>query len=142
MSNEGDPELIIFVPFVCTVTLKSFMIIGNSASSAPTKVRIWANREDVDFSNCNEIPVTQEFELSFDGDGVIDYPTNVRKFQNVSMLCLHFPENGGADSTRINYIGLKGDSTGARRQAVITIYEARPVGNSIKDTISNHINIS
>jgi len=41
--------------------------------------------------------------------GALEYQTKITKFQNVTHLTLFFPDNFGADSTQIYYIGLKGD---------------------------------
>lgn len=42
-------------------------------------------------------------------------------------LTLHFPNNFGADSTKIHYIGLRGEFTEAHRHGVtICSYETRP----------------
>jgi hypothetical protein len=33
------------------------------------------------------------------------------KFQSVGNITLHFPDNFGGDTTKIHYIGLKGEAT-------------------------------
>jgi len=33
------------------------------------------------------------------------------KFQGVGNITLHFPDNFGGDTTKIHYIGLKGEAT-------------------------------
>ena len=38
---------------------------------------------------------------------------------------MYFPENFGADMSRIYYIGLKGEFRSAKRQAVDVMYEAQ-----------------
>ena len=47
-----------------------------------------------------------------------------------------FPSNFGGDYTQISYIGLKGDVMGARRQAVIAVYESKPMGHTLKDPLA------
>lgn len=42
-------------------------------------------------------------------------------------LDFHLPTNFGADATQVHFIGIKGDFTEARREPVITVFEARPV---------------
>lgn len=42
-------------------------------------------------------------------------------------LIMFFPSNFGAERTVIQYIGLKGQATNYRREAVETVYEARPM---------------
>lgn len=39
------------------------------------------------------------------------HPTKIVKFTNVHHLTLFFPKNFGHETTRIYYIGLKGDFT-------------------------------
>ena len=51
----------------------------------------------------------QEFELTRDETGAVEYSVKAAKFNNVSQLCIHFPTNFGAETTKIYYIGLRGD---------------------------------
>jgi hypothetical protein len=51
----------------------------------------------------------QEFELTRDETGVVEYSVKASVFSSVSQLCIHFPTNFGADTTKIYYIGLRGD---------------------------------
>lgn len=93
--------------------------------------RRFINRDDVDFSNCRELPAVQELELVADaasmGDGGgIDYPLKVSKFQNVDSLTIFFRENGGGDVTSVSYVGFKGEVTTARHGVVECVYESAP----------------
>ncbi len=54
-------------------------------------------------------------------------PWQVAKFGGVHSLDMHFPSNFGASTTRIRFIGLKGDFTERKREAVTAVYELRPV---------------
>ncbi len=49
---------------------------------------------------------------------MLEYPTQIAKFNGVFALDLHFVGNFGADHSEINFIGLKGDFTEARRICV------------------------
>lgn len=49
------------------------------------------------------------------------------KFNGVYSLDLYFPSNHGADHTTITFIGLRGEFTERRRQAVEAVYEAKPM---------------
>jgi len=51
----------------------------------------------------------QQFELTRDEAGTVEYSVKASKFSSISHLCIHFPTNFGDDSTKIYYIGLKGD---------------------------------
>lgn len=165
--SDSDPELMIHIPFISSVTLKSFVVVGGSAQTAPARVRLWINREDIDFSNADDIPPTQVFDLNFDPAASVEYMPKyasfltficecarhififlqshfqichsvcrVSKFSNISHLVMMFPSNFGGDYTQISYIGLKGDVMGARRQAVIAVYESKPMGHTLKDPLA------
>ena len=57
-------------------------------------------------------------------------------FSSVYHLTIHFPENFGSDSTKIYYIGLKGEFTEAHRTGVVTaVYEARPMMQDHKNPL-------
>ncbi len=78
------------------------------------------NRDDVDFDTVESIKPDQQFELAAIPaersaiKQMPEYLTKVSKFTNVRTLVLFFPHNFTRDqdeSTRINYIGLKGEWT-------------------------------
>ncbi len=54
---------------------------------------------------------TQEWALSEDHDGSKRYETLLTKFNGVRSLTLYFNRNFGGDTTKIYYIGLRGDAT-------------------------------
>ena len=57
-------------------------------------------------------------------------------FSSVHHLTIHIPQNFGADSTKIFYIGLKGEFTEANRNAVVnTVYESRPMMQDHKNPL-------
>ncbi|GBG27895.1 PITH domain-containing protein 1 [Hondaea fermentalgiana] len=125
LSEEDDAELIFHIPFTVAVKLKSFCIIGGPNGEAPMHAKLFVNRDDVDFEMAHDLAPVQEFELAEDFAGAIDYPVKASKFSNITSLTIFIPENHGADSTRITFIGLKGEGTTARRGVVECTYEAR-----------------
>ncbi|GAB2225606.1 hypothetical protein Droror1_Dr00006403 [Drosera rotundifolia] len=126
-SNEGDPELIVFIPFTSDVKIKSISIIGGTDGSSPSKMRAFINREGIDFSDAQSMQPVQEWDLVENLQGVLEYQTRYSRFQGVGNLTLHFPDNYGADATEIRYIGLKGEVTQLKRDVVATIvYELMP----------------
>jgi hypothetical protein len=128
-SEEDDPQLIIRVPFTCPVKIRAFTIIGGGDGQAPSSVRAFVNREALDFGDAEQTAPVQQWDLAEDVLGVLEYPTQFSRFQNVSLLWLFVPDNHGADHTTISYIGLSGVGTEHKRQAVQTVYESRGVGN-------------
>ena len=52
----------------------------------------------------------------------------VVKFSSVHHLTLYFPKNFGSETTKVYYIGLRGEFSEAHRHGVtICTYEARPM---------------
>ena len=124
-SEEDDPQLIIHVPFTSPVKLRAITVIGGGGGLAPLTLRAYVNREALDFGDAEQTAPVQEWELAEDPLGVIEYPTQFSKFQNVSRLSLFVPGNHGADHTLISYIGLSGVGTDFKRRAVEAVYESR-----------------
>ncbi|XP_056158729.1 uncharacterized protein LOC115688955 isoform X2 [Syzygium oleosum] len=100
-SNDGDPELLVFIPFI--------------------------NREGIDFSDAQSMQAVQEWDLAENMQGMLEYQTRYSKFQSVGNITLHFPDNFGGDTSQIYYIGFKGEATQLKRDVVATIvYELMP----------------
>lgn len=126
-SNEGDPELIVFIPFTADVKIKSIAIVGGADGTSPAKMRAFINRDGIDFSDAQSMQPVQEWDLAENLQGVLEYQTRYSRFQSVGNITLHFPDNFGGDTTQIHYIGLKGEATQLKRDVVANIvYEVVP----------------
>ncbi|PKA56291.1 PITH domain-containing protein [Apostasia shenzhenica] len=126
-SNEGDPELLVYIPFTSDVKIKSISVVGGSGGTSPSKMRAFINREGIDFSDAQNMQPVQEWELAENSQGFLEYQTRYPRFQSVASLTLHFPENFGADRTQVYYIGLRGEATQIKRDAVTNVvYELYP----------------
>ncbi|TPX62988.1 hypothetical protein PhCBS80983_g00157 [Powellomyces hirtus] len=124
VESDADEQLIINIPFTANIKLKSIAVVG-AGESAPSKMKAFTNRDDIDFDTAESTVATQEWELVAEvprGE-IAEYPTRLTKFQNIRNLTLYFPENFGADATKITYIGLKGEWTEIKRDPIITVYE-------------------
>ena len=130
-SEEDDPQLLLSIPFTCPVKIRSLTVIGGGDGMAPRTLKAYVNHETLDFSDAEARPAVQEWTLQEDYLGVIEYPTQFSRFQNVSRLWLLIDDNHGADHTLISYIGLSGVGSEHKRRAVQTVYEARATGNFI-----------
>ncbi|CAM8884706.1 unnamed protein product [Rhodiola kirilowii] len=109
-SNEGDPELIVFIPFTSDVKLRSISVVGGADGTSPSKMRAFINRDGIDFSDAQSMQPVQIFKISKCGKP--DFA---------------FPDNYGGDTSQIHYIGLKGEATQMKRDVVATIvYELMP----------------
>ncbi|KAI3915271.1 hypothetical protein MKX01_035530 [Papaver californicum] len=126
-SNDGDSELIVFIPFTSDVKIKSISIVGGADGTSPAKMRAFINRDGIDFSDAQGMQPVQEWDLAENLQGILEYQTRYSRFQSVGSLTLHFPENFDADTTQIHYIGLKGEATQLKRDVIATIvYEVMP----------------
>lgn len=124
VESDADEELLFNIPFTGSVKLKGIIVIGGEEDTHPSRMRLFKNRPGMTFDDTGLDP-EQEFELHPDPEGVLEYNTKVARFNNVNHLSLHFPASFGADSTKVYYIGLKGDFTQVNRQEiVICAYEA------------------
>lgn len=102
-------------------------MIGGDSETCPSTMKLFRNRDDIDLDNCDDVKADQEFDVAYDREGTHDYMVRASKFQNVNSLTIYFPGNlGGENSTRVNYIGIKGESTTYKRAVVETVYESKP----------------
>uniref|UniRef100_A0A6N2L0E2 glycine hydroxymethyltransferase n=1 Tax=Salix viminalis TaxID=40686 RepID=A0A6N2L0E2_SALVM len=126
-SNEGDPELLVYIPFTSDVKIKSIAIIGGTDGTSPSKMRAFINRDGIDFSDAQNMQAVQEWDLVENLNGLLEFQTRYAKFQSVASITLHFPDNFGGDTSQIHYIGFKGEATQLKRDVVATIvYELMP----------------
>ncbi|KAJ3266131.1 hypothetical protein HDU77_002618 [Chytriomyces hyalinus] len=152
LESDADEQLILFIPFTGNVKLKSIAIRG-VAEHAPSSMKVFINREDIDFSNVESIQEwDQEWELidptvnAMMGE-IPEYPTRMARFGNVRNLTIFFPANvSGSDVTKIAYIGLKGEWTEVNKDPIITVYElaANPadhkkIGTGDENTLGKQI---
>jgi PITH domain len=124
LSSEEDYEMIIYIPFVSCCKLTSIGLLGVGSDSDPSILKVFVNRDDVDFDSVEDILPTQQFECSRNSGGVVpEYKTAPTKFGNVRSLTLFISSNFGAERTVLSYIGLKGEFTVLKQDPVITNYE-------------------
>ena len=88
LQSSSGPDVIISIPYVCeaarahtrrftgSVKLKSVCLRATGGDSAPRKMKLFTNRDDIDFDNAEELPAAQEFELA-ETDQLIEYPTRL-----------------------------------------------------------------
>ncbi|KAF9578584.1 hypothetical protein BGW38_005548 [Lunasporangiospora selenospora] len=125
--------------------LKSISIRSEPGETAPKKLKAFVNKDDLDFDNAESTGATQEWTLVEDTNNqVAEYSTRIAKFTSIRSLTLYFSENYGGDTTRISFIGLKGEYSEFKRDPIITVYElqANPADHKIpgmKDALSREI---
>lgn len=125
VESDADDDILFNIPFTGNVKLKAIRILGANDESHPKTMKIFKNRPKMTFDEVGAKP-DQEFELEKDNSGSLEYTTKAQVFFSVHHLSLYFPRNFGTsdDTTRIYYIGLRGEFTQAHRHGVtICTYE-------------------
>eukprot|EP00237_Pycnococcus_provasolii_P004252 CAMPEP_0119196860 /NCGR_PEP_ID=MMETSP1316-20130426/11822_1 /TAXON_ID=41880 /ORGANISM="Pycnococcus provasolii, Strain RCC2336" /LENGTH=209 /DNA_ID=CAMNT_0007192599 /DNA_START=132 /DNA_END=761 /DNA_ORIENTATION=+ len=131
-SDPDDPELLLTIPFTTNVTILAVAIIcpeDSEFTTYPDSVRVFTNRENMDFQTAQEAPPVQSWDLLQDyrAQTVAEYTCKPGKFVGVHTLTMHFPSSYGADETNISFIGFKGTASGVVREAPKNlVYESQP----------------
>ena len=69
----------------CAWRLTLSVCAGASDGFSPGELRVFTNRDDLDFATAADVPPTQSWELAENLDGRIELPTQVRSVRN--MVC-------------------------------------------------------
>ena len=144
VESDADEEIIFKLVFESPVSIRRIMVIGGpdgvAQEQGPALLRCYPETShDIDFNNVADynpgfgndflsffsfFHIAQEFELTPNVHGEDMHTTTLTPFSNITSLTLYFPSNfGGHEQTRIQYIGLQGDHTHHKREAVDTEYE-------------------
>jgi hypothetical protein len=126
----------VIAKFVSPVHIRKLCIIGGSdEESHPREVRLYVNRDGIDFTEVHENRPAQVFTLPINRDGSVELITSVTSFTGVNSLAFFFPSNHGAEATAVQYIGMQGEHTHFRREAVNAVYEVLCTG---EETVHGH----
>ena len=118
-SNEGDPELLINIPFYTQVAIKSMKIIGGEDGTAPNKVKLYVNSTNPDFDLLEGTP-THQIDTIENCDGSLDYNLPQFKFGAVWNLTLIVPSCIDSDHSKIYYIGFEGIATKKKQKVPLS----------------------
>jgi len=133
-SDDDDPQLILKIPFTDLVRIRSFQVVCQDPDKAPSNVKLYKDVDNMDFSSCEDYPVTQEFQLTPDEGADLFYNVKVHKFNNVGSLTMFFDAAfDDAEQVSINFINLQGEYTAAKARPVETIYEASSIATDHKN---------
>lgn len=126
--------------FTGQIKLHSILIRTSPSSSAPQTLKVYINRDDLDFSTASDLTPTQEFSLSQTSE-VQDIAVKRALFGKVQSLTLFVENNYGDDVSRISYLGFKGDWMQLGRAPTNILYEAaaNPNDHKIKGTSINQM---
>ena len=139
-SNDGDSDLIIYIPFSAQVNLRSMTIIGGEEGMAPAKIKIFVNRKesDIDFDLKDATPEQEQLCVE-NPEGKLPYFLKANKFHSVWSITLVVMFNHGAENTRIYYIGFDGVSSHKRRKFKLEVSDATQNTTKIEPTTETHI---
>ena len=108
--------------FAGTVKLHSVLIRSSTDGSAPRTLKVFLNKNDLDFSAASDLQPTQVLTLSQTSD-VQEVPVKRALFGNTYCLTLFFEDNYGCEVTNLYYLGFKGEFTHLLREPVEVLYE-------------------
>lgn len=131
--SDADHELLIIARFTSPCHIRKLMVIGGSDDEHhPSSLQCYLNHEQIDFTNIADFRPAQQFNLPINRDGTVEFTTVLSAFTNVNTIAFYFPSNhGDRDQTIIQYIGMQGEHTHYRREAVDTTYEVLCNGQDI-----------
>lgn len=132
--SDADGEIIVIARFTSPVHIRKLMVIGGGEEGQhPVELRCYANQEMIDFSSLESLRPTQTFNLPVNTNGTVELTTVLHPFTNVTSVAFYFAGNhGGEDTTVVKYIGMQGEHTHYRREAVNTTYEVLCNGQDIQ----------
>ncbi|KAJ7081631.1 PITH domain-containing protein [Mycena belliarum] len=127
LESDADDQMIIRIPFTSSVKLRSLLLKTGPTDQTPSKVVLFTNEDNFDFSDVADKTVVQELGVA-PGRDLGEYALRTAKFANVSSVSLFFPASQGADTTKIYYVGFLGHWTERKSSASLVgaVYEAAP----------------
>ncbi|CAF5106490.1 unnamed protein product, partial [Rotaria sp. Silwood1] len=111
VESDDEQELLFSIPFNGVVKITGLCVIGENGPSHPNTVKLWSNLPEFRFDNAHG-KAHQEISLTYDPSGTLAYQVNPSHLSRVTHLSLYFPSNFGDETTRIYYIGLRGEYLG------------------------------
>jgi hypothetical protein len=126
LDSDADEQLLMHVPFEGSCKLYSIIIRTSDSPSAPLTLKLFRNRDDLDFSSAADLKPTQKLTLPRTNE-VAEIPLNRSQWNTTTSINLFFEDNhsgGEEDVTKITYLAFKGDFMLLNREPVNVLYEA------------------
>lgn len=115
-------ELTEAASFAGVLKLHAVLIRSADDTSSPKTLKLYHNRDDLDFSTASDLAPTQTLHVSQTND-VQELPVKRTSFGNVYNLTLFVEDSHGDDVSRIFWIGFKGEFTQLNREPIEVLYE-------------------
>lgn len=115
--------------FTGQVKVHSLLIYTAPSPSAPKTLKLFKNRDDLDFGTASDLKPTQTVEIPqpVPGADVFELPLNRAHWNATTSITLFFEDNwsdGEEDVTKVGYIGFKGQFMALNREPISFLYEA------------------
>lgn len=115
--------------FAGQVKLHSILIYTAPTPAAPKTLKLFKNRADLDFSTASDLAATQTIEVPqpVPASDVFELPLNRALWNTTTSITLFFEDNwsgGDEETTKVGYIGFKGQFMALNREPVSVLYEA------------------
>ncbi|KAJ5112192.1 DUF1000-domain-containing protein [Penicillium argentinense] len=129
LESDADEQLLMYIPFTGQVKVYSLLIWTAPTSCAPKTLKLFKNRDDIDFSTASELSPTQTIEVPqpVPGEDVFELPLNRAHWNTTTSITIFIEDNwsdGEEDVTKVGYIGFKGQFMALSREPVNFLYEA------------------
>lgn len=112
--------------FIAQIKLHALLIRTSDSPNAPRKLKLFRNRENIDFSTAAELSPTQSLVIPRNSE-VTELPLNRAHWNGTTSITLFFEDNhsdGVEDVTILSYLGFKGEFLALNREPVSVLYEA------------------
>ncbi|KAJ6150830.1 DUF1000-domain-containing protein [Penicillium chermesinum] len=122
LESDADEQLLMYIPFTGQVKLHALLLYTAPTPAAPKTLKLFKNRDDLDFSTASELSPTQTIEIP---QPVL--PLNRAHWNTTTSITLFFEDNwsdGEDDVTKVGYVGFKGQFMALNREPVSFLYEA------------------
>ena len=141
LESDADEQLLMHVPFAGSCKIYSVIIRTSDSGSAPQTLKLFRNRDDLDFSLASDLKPTQKLTLPKSNE-LAEIPLNRALWNGTTSINLFFEDNhsgGEEDVTKISYLGFKGDFMALNREPVHVLYEAaaNPTDHKVIQGLTN-----
>lgn len=131
LESDADEQLLMYIPFTGQVKLHSILLRTSATASAPSTLKLFLNRDDLDFATATDLPPTQTLALSQTSQ-LQDIPLKRARWNTTRSITLFVEYNHGLapdddghfTTTRIAFLGFTGDWMPLSREPVSFLYEA------------------
>jgi len=148
LETDADDQTIIRIPFSGVVKLRSLFLKAGPQGHTPDALYLFPNVENLDFADAEAavqqaagssrgarggsggvgalVPAQQLESIAITRE-VVEYPLRPAKFSNVRTLTVFVARSQGEDTTKIYFLGFKGEWSDVKREGPANIvYETAP----------------